>query len=104
MWLAQSLRNNDTDSHVLLQENAVGYALTAQDAGALKFRTCEQTQPPRLQEDLARLHASGARVFVVEEHLKSRGIRRAERIENLEIISETTLPALLENHDLVFQW
>lgn len=104
LWMVQSLRNNDTDSHVLLQGNAVGYALRAQDAHGLEFGARKQTHPPRLQDDLSRLRGSGARVFVIEEHLKSRGIKTNELIENIDIVPEAALPSLFNDHDYVFQW
>ena len=104
LWMVQSLRNNDTDSLVRLQGNAVGYALRAQDARGLEFGARKQTQPPQLQEDLLRLRSSGARVFVVEEHLKSRGIKRNELIEDIDVVPEEALPSLFNDHDYVFQW
>lgn len=104
LWLAQSLRNNGADGHVLLRGNAVSYAVKGQDAAGLAFGERKQTQPPRLAEDLARLHASGAALYVVDEELKERGIRSDELIEGVERVSVESLPRLFSEHAHVWQW
>lgn len=104
LWLAQSLRNNGADGHVLLRGSAVSYAVKGQDASGLAFGERRQTQPPRLADDLARLHGSGAALYVVDEELKERGIRADELIDGVERVSRESLPRLLEEHEQVWQW
>jgi sulfur relay (sulfurtransferase) DsrF/TusC family protein len=89
---------------ILLRGNAVNYALTAQDASGLKFGDQAQTQPPQIAHDLIRLKAKGARIFVVEDALRERGIDRAELIDGLDLIPRQRLARLYGEYDQVWQW
>jgi predicted peroxiredoxin len=104
LWLAQSLRNNGLDVHVLLRGNAVNYAVRGQDASGLVFGDRAQTQPPRLEEDLARLLRSGTKVYLAEDDLGPRGIKASELIEGITPVRVGGLPALFAEFEQVWQW
>jgi intracellular sulfur oxidation DsrE/DsrF family protein len=89
---------------VLLRGNAVYYAVTAQDASGLKFGDQAQTQPPQIANDLAKLKAKGANVFVVEDALRERGIDKAELIDGLDFIPRQQVAKLYGDYDQVWQW
>ena len=89
---------------VLLRGNAVNYAVRSQDASGLKFGDQAQTQPPQIAGDLAKLTGKGAKIFVVEDALRERGIGKAELIEGLELIPRQGVPKLYGEYDQVWQW
>jgi hypothetical protein len=104
VWLTHALRGAGADVDVLLRGNAVNYGVTGQDASGLAFGERRQTQPPRIDEDVAKLVPKGAKVFIVEEDLRDRGIERGELIAGVETIARTRLPKLLTAYDHVWQW
>jgi len=58
LWLSHTLKGAGADLDVLLRGNAVNYAVREQDASGLAFGDRRQTQPPRLDEDVAKLAVS----------------------------------------------
>ena len=64
------MKGAKADIDVLLRGNAVNYAVKAQDAGGLSFGGREQTQPPKIADDVIRLKAQGAKIYVVEDALR----------------------------------
>ena len=104
LWLSQALKGAGADLDVLLRGNAVNYAVQGQDASGLAFGERRQTQPPRLDEDVAKLGAKGVRVFVVDDDLRERGVGRDELIPGVEPIARGELPGLLGRYDQVWQW
>lgn len=89
---------------VLLRGNAVNYAVKAQDASGLKFGDQAQTQPPQLAEDLTKLKEKGAKIFVVEDALRERGIETGELIGGLEFIPGRQVAKLFADYDQIWQW
>src|SRR6185436_3472406 len=67
LWLSRSLKNAGADLSVLLRGNAVNYAVR---------------QQARPNEDLAKLQAKGAKVYVVQEDLQERGIAPARCVND----------------------
>ena len=61
--------DDGADVTILLRANAVSYALKKQDASGLSFGKKQQTQPPRVGDDVAALVKKGVPVFYVEEDL-----------------------------------
>ena len=104
VWVTHAMKGGGADLTVLLRGNAVNYAVRGQDAAGLMFGKRRQTQPPRLDDDLARLAAKGAKVFIIEDDLRERGIERGEVIEGPELIARGNLAQLVASHDLVFHW
>ena len=104
VWLTQAMRGVGADVDVLLRGNATNYAVKGQDASGLAFGARQQTRPPRLDQDVGRLAAKGARVFLVEEDLAERGIDRSELIAGVEPVGQAALPALIAAYDQVWHW
>lgn len=104
IWLTHALKGANATVDVLLRGNAVNYAVRAQDASGLKFGDQAQTQPPQIADDLAKLKAKGAKIFVVEDALRERGIDKAELIDGLESIPRQSVARLYADYDQVWQW
>ena len=104
VWLTHAMKGAGADVDVLLRGNAVNYAVRGQDASGLAFGRRRQTQPPRIEQDVAKLVGKGARVFVVEDDLRERGIERADVIPDVETIARAGLPTLFGHYEQVWHW
>ena len=104
LWITQAMIGAGADLAVLLRSNAVNYAVRGQDATGISFGSLAQTQPPRIDEDVAKLINRGASVFVVEEDLAERGIDASELVQGLKPISRASIAALVEDYDAVWHW
>jgi hypothetical protein len=104
LWLNRSLQNAGAEVDVLLKGNAVNYAVLAQDAGGLAFGAERQTQPPRLADDVARLIAAGAAVYIVDEDAIERGIRQDELLPGVKRVGIAAVAPLLVGYDCVWYW
>lgn len=104
LWLTQALKGAGADISVLLRGNAVNYAVKGQDASGLRFGKKAQTQPPRLDEDIARLIGKGIRVLVVEDDLAERGVEQSELVASVEQIKRSGIPELIDSYDKVWHW
>ena len=104
IWICTALKGANADVDVLLRGNAVNYAVKAQDAGGLSFGGLEQTQPPKIADDLIRLKAKGAKIYVVEDALRERGIEPGELIDGPDLISRGKLAKLFGDYDQVWHW
>ena len=104
IWICTALKGANADVDVLLRGNAVNYAVKAQDAGGLSFGGLEQTQPPKIADDLIRLKAKGAKIYVVEDALRERGIEPGELIDGPDLISRGKLAKLFGEYDQVWHW
>jgi intracellular sulfur oxidation DsrE/DsrF family protein len=104
IWLTHALKGAGATIDVLLRGNAVNYAVRGQDASGLTFGARRQSQPPRLEEDVAKLVAKGAHVYLCEEDLAERGIERAELIAGVEPVTRAGLVRLVDGYDQVWHW
>ncbi len=104
IWITHAMKGAGGDFGVLLRGNAVNYAIRGQDASGLAFGDWQQTQPPRIADDVAGLIGKGVEVFVVEEDLSERGLGNAEFVDGLTRVPRAELPALLDRHDQVWHW
>ena len=104
IWICTALKGANADVDVLLRGNAVNYAVKAQDAGGLSFGGLEQTQPPKIADDLIRLKAKGAKIYVVEDALRERGIEPGELIDGPDLISRGKLAKIFGDYDQVWHW
>jgi sulfur relay (sulfurtransferase) DsrF/TusC family protein len=104
VWLTHAMRGAGADLRVVLRGNAVNYAVRGQDASGLAFGERRQTNPPRLDEDLAKLAAKGVEVLVVEDDLAERGLERSDLIEEVTPLPRRRLAGLFRAHDVVFHW
>ena len=104
VWISHALKGQGADLDVLLVGNAVNYSVKSQDASGLRFGDWQQTQPPRLADDLSRLTGKGVHVYILEEDLVQRGIEGSEMIDGLEKVSRSSLPGLFEAYDHIWRW
>ncbi len=104
IWLMHAMRGAGAELSVVLRGNAVNYVVRGQDASGLAFGERRQTNPPRLDEDVAKLAAKGVEVFVVEDDLAARGLERSDVIEAVKPLPRSGLAELLQSHDQVFHW
>lgn len=104
VWLTHAMKGANANVDVLLRGNAVNYALKGQDASGLAFGERRQTQPPRLDEDVAKLGAKGVKLYIVEEDVSERGLEPKSLIAGLEPVSRSGLPKLFAQYDQVFHW
>jgi len=104
VWLTQAMRGAGAAVDVLLRGNAVNYAVRGQDAHGLEFGDWKQTEPPRLEHDLARLIAKGASVYALGEDLEQRGLDSAALLEGVRPLPLPMLPGLLAGYERVWHW
>jgi predicted peroxiredoxin len=104
LWICTAMKGANADIDVLLRGNAVNYATKAQDASGLSFGGQEQTQPPKLADDLTRLKGKGAKIYVVEDALRERGIEPGELIDGLDFVPRAKVAKLFADYDQVWHW
>lgn len=104
VWLTHAMKGAGANVDILLRGTAVNYAVKGQDASGLAFGERKQTQPPDLEEDLAKLPAKGVKVFIVEDDLVERGIERAELIDGVEPVPRVALSRLFAGYNQVWHW
>lgn len=104
VWLLRAMKGADANIDALLTGNAVNYVVRAQDASGLKFGNVVQTQPPQLAHDLASLKDKGARVYVVDDALRGRGIANEELIGGIELLPRGRMAALFADYDQIWHW
>jgi hypothetical protein len=104
IWLTHAMRGAGAQLTVLLRGNAVNYAVKGQDASGLAFGEKRQTQPPKLDDDLAKLASKGVPVYLVEEDAKERGILPGDRLATVEAVRRDSVAKLFAAHDLVCHW
>jgi sulfur relay (sulfurtransferase) DsrF/TusC family protein len=104
VWLTHALKGAGAELDVLLRGNAVNYAVKGQDASGLAFGERRQTQPPRIEEYVAKLTTKGVKVFIVQEDLAERGLGHSDLIAGVESITAANVPKLLTSYDQVWHW
>ena len=103
LWLTRALKNAGGDVDVLLRGNAVNYAVL-QACAPLSIGKAAINHPARPSEDLAKLEAKGARIFVVQEDLDDRGIDKQRCVAAAQPIRRADIADLLEEHDQIWHW
>jgi hypothetical protein len=104
LWLSHAMKGAGASIDLLLRDNAVNYAVRAQDASGLQFGHWKQTEPPRIAHDLASLIAKGATVYALVEDLTERGLVGADLVDGIEPIVMAALPAVLARYERVWHW
>jgi sulfur relay (sulfurtransferase) DsrF/TusC family protein len=104
VWLSYTLKAAGGDVDVLLRGNAVNYAVPGQDATGLQYGTWQQTQPPRLAENIATMTAKGMTVFIVSEDLQERGLEGVPLVDGLTPVTRNELAHLFGRYDQVWHW
>lgn len=104
IWITHAMKGAGADLAVLLRGNAVNYAVKGQDASGLAFGALKQSQPPRLDRDIAGLTEKGVDVYIVEEDLAERGIVASALIAGVTAVSRKRLPTIFGAHDQIWHW
>lgn len=104
IWLSHAMKGAGADLHLLLSGNAVNYAVKGQDASGLSFGDRKQTQPPRLDDDLAKLIAKQVEVHVVADDLAERGLESTDLIPGLKTVSRANVAGLFASYSQVWRW
>jgi sulfur relay (sulfurtransferase) DsrF/TusC family protein len=104
IWINHAMKGAGADLAVLLQHNAVYYAVKGQDASGLQFGARAQSQPPRLAEDVVKLIGKGVTVYIVEDDVAERGLEQDELIDGVSAVSRAALPRLLSDYDQIWHW
>jgi sulfur transfer complex TusBCD TusB component (DsrH family) len=103
LWLTRALKNAGADLTVLLRGNAVNYAVR-QSCAPLTIGALTINHPARPNEDLVKLRAKGAAVYVVQEDLDERGIDKQQCVAEATRIARAEIVELMEQHDQVWHW
>src|SRR2546423_1837279 len=104
VWICHAMKGAGADIDVLLRGNAVNYAVKAQDASGLSFGGQEQTQPPRIAGDLNKLQGKGAKIYVLEDAFRERGIEPSDLIDGLDFVPRSKLALLFAGYEQVWHW
>lgn len=104
LWFALVLKGASADVDIVLRENAVNYAIAAQNAPPLTFGQWQQTQPPKIDRDLQQAIDKGLNVYIIDEDVRERGISEGQMISGIQTISRQDLAILFEKYDLIWHW
>jgi sulfur transfer complex TusBCD TusB component (DsrH family) len=103
LWFAAALQGAGANLAVLLQGNAVNYAVRGQSASGLVFGAKHQSQPPDPAADLARLIGKGVEVYVVADDVAERGLEGTELIEGIRPVARSRVPSLVVEHKRIWR-
>jgi sulfur transfer complex TusBCD TusB component (DsrH family) len=103
LWLSRALKNAGADLTVVLRGNAVNYAVR-QSCPPLTIGRATIKHPAQPNDDLARLQAKGAKVYVIREDLADRGIPEDRCVTDAQPLRRAELVDLMETHDQVWHW
>jgi sulfur transfer complex TusBCD TusB component (DsrH family) len=103
LWLCRSLKHAGADLSVLLRGNAVNYAVR-HSCPELRIGRAVIRHPAQPNEDLAKLQAKGAKVYVVQEDLDARGIPPAGCVSDAVPVPRAQVADLMDAHDQVWHW
>ena len=104
VWITHAMKGAGAELDVLLRGNAVNYTLRGQDASGLSFGEVAQTQPPRLDRDIASLVNKGVNVYVVAEDMIERGIDSVNHVEGIQHIKRSGMANLFSDYDQIWHW
>ena len=105
LWLLAAMQGAGAEHTVVLRGNAVNYAVAGQGAPGLTIGGWEQTQAPRMDNDVIDLiQRREIPVFVIEEDLSTRGIERSELVPGVHLLSAKMLPNRMAEYELVSHW
>lgn len=103
VWLSHALKNAGADVSILLRSNAVNYAVASKN-GAPGLPSLGVEHPPHFADDLKKVQAKGAFVYVYKKDLEERGISNESLIPEAIAIEADGLSKLLEQNDYILHW
>jgi hypothetical protein len=105
LWLLAAMQGTGAEHTVVLRGNAVNYAVAGQGAPGLAIGGWQQTQAPRMDNDIVDLiEKRNIPVFVIEEDSVARGIERGELAPGVELLSAKMLPKRMAAYEIVSHW
>ena len=104
VWIVHAMKGAGAEHAVLLQSNAVNYAVMAQGVPPMMFGTKVQRHAPRINEQVAGLIGKGVEVMVAHECLADRGIREEELMDGITMVAQADLPRTMNGFDQVWHW
>jgi len=104
IWITHAMKGAGGDLSVVLRGDAVNYAVKGQNILPLSFGAWTQTQPPKLERDIASLVEKGVTVRVVEDDAAERGLEKSDLLPGVESLKSAAFPKLLDQFDYVWTW
>ncbi len=104
VWLIHAMKGAGGDLDLLLRADAVNYAVKGQDATGFRVGSWHQTQPPRIDNDVASLLPKGIKVYAVAEDADVRGLSAGDMVDGVEMVSRAGLPQLFAGYDQIWHW
>ncbi len=104
VWITHAMKGQGAELGVVLRGNAVCYSIEGQDASGISFGDWQQTNPPRLDRDIASLVDKGIDVYVIEEDARERGITSSAFMPGLKPITRAALAGLFAEYDQIWNW
>jgi len=104
LWLAHAMKGAGAAIDVVLRGDAVAYAARGQDASGLAFGAWRQTEPPRVDQQVAGLVAKGSTVYALADDLSARGLCGPDLVPGIEPVELRALAGLLARYDRVWHW
>ena len=104
VWITHAMKGAGADLDVLLCGNAVNYVTKGQDASGLRFGEIVQKNPPRLDNDIAKLIEKNINVMVYQEDAEERGITAAQMLPGIKRVSRIDAPSIFSRYDQVWHW
>jgi sulfur relay (sulfurtransferase) DsrF/TusC family protein len=105
LWLLAAMQGAGAEHSVVLRGNAVNYAVAGQGAPGLTIGGWKQTVAPRMDNDVIDLiEKRKIPVFVIEEDLSVRGIKRDELVSGIQLLSSKMLPKRMADYEIVLHW
>jgi hypothetical protein len=104
LWFTAAVRNSGSDCNLLLQKNAVHYALLNQQRPRLEIGDMVVENPPEFDEDLLRVIEKGGKVFVNKDDLADLGLGDAPLIAGVTTFGRDELAKITADFDQVWWW
>jgi sulfur relay (sulfurtransferase) DsrF/TusC family protein len=104
VWLTHAMKGAGAAVDVVLRGDAVNYAVRGQDASGLSFGGWRQTEPPRLDQQIASLVAKGVAVFALARDLTERGLTQPDLLPGVQPLELAALAELMPRYDRVWHW
>ncbi len=104
IWITHAMKGAGANLDLLLRGNAVNYAVKGQDVSGLSFGDRKQTQPPRIENDLAGLIQKGVDVYVTQDDVAVRGLERSELVGGIKPVARAGLAKLFASYEQIWHW
>lgn len=104
LWLVHALAKAGAGQQVLLRGPATAYAVPGQSVESLVIGGVAGGNPPRLDQDVARLIEAGVPVWAVREDAEERGIAPAAAVPGVQWVDRPDVARLFSEAERIFAW